>query len=66
MGGVKHCLLTGTISDSETEGGQKSISVCQQPKLVPVVNKASLTPLSHIIPGFSQHFCETYNGEGRF
>lgn len=37
-------------------GGQKSISVCQQPKLVPVVNKARLTPLSHIIPKFSQHF----------
>lgn len=47
------------------EGGQKSISVCQHPKLVPVVNKASLTPLSHIIPKFSQHFCGAYNGTGR-
>lgn len=65
MGVVKHRLMTGTMSDSETGGGQKSISVCQQPKLVPVVNKASLTPLSHIIPKFSQHFRRAYNGTGR-
>lgn len=53
-----------TIPDSEAGGGQKSISVCQQPKMVPVVNKASLTSLSHIIPKFSQHFHGTYNGTG--